>query len=85
MRNPIDIDHTHSHAIYREIGERLEQYLIAETELPASLRKQVERLHELEGGSPSIVPDLKHGFENEPSKASRGDRSRFAWLWQRKS
>ncbi len=86
MRNAIDIDHTHSRAICREIGEGVQQYLRAEPELPASIRKQVERLRELEGESPSIVSDLKHGFENEPSKdASRGDRSRFAWLWRRKS
>ena len=79
MRNPIDIDHTHSRAICREIGERLQQYLRAETELPASMREQVHRLQELEGRSPSIVPDMEHGFGNEPRKGvSR------SWPWRRK-
>ena len=80
MRNPIDIDRTHSRAICREIGERLQQHLRAEAEL--SMRKQVYRLQELEGESPSIVPDMEQGFRNEPRKVvSRGDRSRFAWRW----
>jgi hypothetical protein len=86
MRNTIDIDHVHSRAICREIGERLWQHLRPEPELPASMRKQVEHLRELEGQSPSIVPDMEHRFENEPSNhASRGDRSRFAWLWRRET
>jgi hypothetical protein len=52
MGNPIDIDNTHSRAICREIGERLQQYLRrADTELPASMRKQVQRLYELEDRS----------------------------------
>jgi hypothetical protein len=46
MRNPIDLDHTHSRAIWQEIGERLRQHLGAEPELPASIRKQVDRLGE---------------------------------------
>jgi len=56
MRNPIDIDHIHCRAICREIGERLQQRLRPEGELPASMRKQIRRLDELEGQSPSIVP-----------------------------
>jgi hypothetical protein len=46
MRNPIDIDHAHSRAIRQEIGERLQQYLRAEPELPKSIRRQVDRLGE---------------------------------------
>jgi hypothetical protein len=38
MRNRIDIDHIHSRAIVREIGERLRASLKPEPELPASLR-----------------------------------------------
>jgi len=52
MRNPIDIDYTHSRAICREIGERLQQYLRAEAELPASMSEQIRQLHDLEGQSP---------------------------------
>ena len=44
MRNPIDIDHAHSRAIRQEIGERLQQHMRAEPELPASIRRQVDRL-----------------------------------------
>ena len=85
MRNPIDIDRTHSRAICREIGERLQQYLRAEAEIPTSMRKQVHRLHELEGHSPSIVPDMEHGFGNEPrTGVSRKDVSRSTWPWRRK-
>jgi hypothetical protein len=85
MRNPIDIDHNHSRAICREIGERLQQHLRAEPELPASMRKRIRQLHELEGQSPSIVPDMEHGFGNEPKGVSRRDASRFTWPWPRKS
>ena len=66
MRNPIDIDHKHSRAISQEIGERLQAYLRVEPELPANIRMQVDQLQQLEGQSPSIVPDEEHG--NEPSK-----------------
>jgi hypothetical protein len=86
MRNPIDIGHTQSRAICREIGERLQQHLRIEVELPANMKEQVHRLQELEGESPSIVPDVEHGFGNEPRKGvRRGSASRFIWLWQRKS
>jgi hypothetical protein len=86
MRNPIDIDHKHSRAICQEIGERLQAYLRVEPELPASPKKQVDQLHQLEGQSPSIVPDVEHRFKTEPSRdgASRGDQSRFTWPWRRK-
>ena len=57
MRNPIDIDHANSRAIWQEVGERLRQYLRAEPELPTSIRRQVDRLGE---GQPlSIVPDAE--------------------------
>jgi hypothetical protein len=56
MRNRIDIDHKHSHAIVREIGERLRVSLKPEPELPASVRTQINRLRELEEQSPSIIP-----------------------------
>ena len=59
MRNNVDIDHAHSRAITREIGERLHASLRQKPELPASLKMQIDRLCELEDQSPSIVP----GFE----------------------
>jgi hypothetical protein len=37
--------------------------LSVEPELPASLRRQVDQLRELDGQSPSIVPDVGHGFK----------------------
>ncbi len=56
MPNRIDIDHKHSRAIVREIGERLRASLKPEPELPASIRTQIHRLRELEEQSPSIIP-----------------------------
>ena len=48
MRNPIEIDYSHSRAIIREIGERLRTSLKDDRELPASLRLQIDRLRQLE-------------------------------------
>lgn len=48
MRNQIDIDHKHSRAIVQKIGERLRASLKPEPEVPARLRKQLDRLRELE-------------------------------------
>ena len=56
MRNRTDIDHTHARAICLEIGERLRAHLGEEPELPANLKKRVDRLRQLEGPSPSTVP-----------------------------
>ena len=65
MRNRINIDHIHSQAISREIGQRLRASLRVDHELPPSIRNQIERLRELEGQSPSIVPTTEHGAGNE--------------------
>ena len=46
MRSPIDIDHVHSRAIRQEIGERLQQYMRVDPELPTSIKKHVNRLGE---------------------------------------
>jgi len=51
MRNPIEIDYSHSRAIIQEIGERLRTLLKEDRELPASLRLQIDRLRQLEGQS----------------------------------
>ena len=51
MRNPIEIDYSHSRAIVQEIGERLWASLKEDPELPASLRLQIDRLRQLEGRS----------------------------------
>jgi hypothetical protein len=85
MRNPTDIDHRVSRAICNEIGERLQMYLRVEPELPVALKMQVSQLRELEGQSPSIVPDVERGSGAEPSNGdvSRGD-SRFTWPWWRR-
>jgi len=70
MRNPIDVDHTHSRAIWQEIGERLQQYLRAESELPASIRRQVDPLGESWRASrPQSFPTWNHGFRR---RAKRG-------------
>jgi hypothetical protein len=56
MGHRVDLDHTHSRAIIREIGERLGASLKPEPELPEGLKKQIDRLRELEEQSPSIIP-----------------------------
>jgi len=58
MRNPIEIDYSHSRAIIQEIGERLRTLLKEDRELPASLRLQIDRLRQSEG-------------ESQPNVASR--------------
>jgi DNA-binding NarL/FixJ family response regulator len=50
MRNPIEIDYSHSRAIVQGIGERLRTVLKEDREVPASLRLQIDRLRQLEGG-----------------------------------
>ena len=56
MRNRIDIDSKHSRAIVQEIGERLRAFLQEEPDPPETLRRQIDRLRELEEQSPSIIP-----------------------------
>ena len=48
MRNRIDIDYSHSRAIFQEIGERLRASLKEDRELPVSLKMQIDRLRQLE-------------------------------------
>lgn len=55
MRNSVDIDHTHNHAVNREIGERLRTLLGVDAETPAILRAHLDRFRELEDESPSII------------------------------
>jgi hypothetical protein len=86
MRNRVDIDEKTSRAIIREIGERLRAVVGQDPDVPASLRKQINRLRELKSQPPPIVPTVEHGFEYKPHEhVSLGDRSRFAWFWRRKS
>ena len=86
MRNRVDIDEKTSRAIIREIGERLRAVVRQDPDVPASLRKQINRLRELKSQPPPIVPTAEYGFEYKPPEhVSPGDRSRFAWLWRRKS
>ena len=84
MRNRVDIDHTHARAIYLEIGERLRASLSEETELPVNLGTQIDRLCELDGQSPSIVPAVERRLENTSHRhACQGSRLRL-WSWWRK-
>jgi hypothetical protein len=48
MRNTVDIDARHSLAILREVGEGLRRSYEAERELPASFKRQLERLRQSE-------------------------------------
>jgi hypothetical protein len=53
MQNQVDIDHKHCREIILEIGERLRAYLGKESDLPASLAGQIDRLREVENRSAS--------------------------------
>ena len=79
MHNRIDIDHRHSLAISREIGERLQASLRVEPELPPSIRNRIERLRELEDQSPSIVPTMERGAGNEIHNDEKVRRN-ASWL-----
>jgi hypothetical protein len=59
MRNQVDIDEKTSRAIIREIGERLRGVIRQDPDLPASLRKQIDRLRELKGQPPPIGPTVR--------------------------
>ena len=48
MRSLVEIDSRHSRAIAKKIGEQLRESLKEDGELPANLRKQIERLHQSE-------------------------------------
>ena len=71
MRNPIEIDYSHSRAIIQEIGERLRTLLKEDRELPASLRLQIDRLRQLEGESqPNVAkPTTRWGLAARGCKA----------------
>ena len=63
MRNPVQIDHSHSSAIIQEIGERLQAPLKQQRELPVSLRLQIDRLRQSEVEShPNVRADLGLGL-----------------------
>jgi hypothetical protein len=83
MHNRIDIDRRHSLAISREIGERLQASLRVEPELPPSIKNQVERLRELEGPSPSIVPSMEHAARDKSRTNERLAGPPPSW-WRRK-
>lgn len=54
-----NLDHTHSRAIYMEIGERLRETLSRnQSELPPRIESRLDRLRELGDDSPSIVPSM---------------------------
>jgi hypothetical protein len=61
MQNRIvRIDRIHSRAISAEIADRLRIVLAKEqSEIPSSLRSQIDRLPELDEASPSIVPSYR--------------------------
>lgn len=56
MRTQIDIDKALSHALLREIGERL-QACLGEDELTPSLGVQLDRLRQLDDQSPRTTRD----------------------------
>jgi hypothetical protein len=65
----------HCRAICEEIGDRLRQDLTAVSPLPTRLRKLVDRIAELEGNSPPIIPDC----EGEPPPRGRPKHGLRFW------
>jgi hypothetical protein len=78
MRNRIDIDAALSRAIIREIGDRLQASLRDGEELPESLRRQIDRLRELDDEARSIPCDLPEERAGRPTAAQRLF-SRVSW------
>ncbi len=88
MPGRLDIDQIHSRAIAQEIGERLPALMGKEAELPPSLRRQIERLRELDGQSPPIVPtEEEENLSNNSGHhdGGRKDQPRPTFSWWRKS
>ena len=58
--NTLDLDHIHSEAVWRGIGEKLRDVLNRESpEMSQRLRSLIARLPELDRErAPSIVPDM---------------------------
>jgi hypothetical protein len=85
MHGAPNIDDRHSRAIAQEIGQRLQAYLRMDTELPPIIKTQLVRLRDLDGQSPSIVPEAEPEVESEGTKddPSGGNQSRFGWPWRR--
>ncbi len=86
MPGRLDIDQIHSRAIAQEIGERLPALMGKEAELPLSLRRQIERLRELDGQSPPIVPTEEENLSNNSGHhdGGRRDQPQPASSWWRK-
>jgi hypothetical protein len=67
----------HCRAICKEIGERLQHSLVRDTSVvPTRLRKLVDRIAELEGNAPLLIPDC----EDEPPALERKRGRRFWWF-----
>ena len=66
----------HCRAICEEIGERLRHSLARDTSpVPTRLRKLVDRIAELEGAAPPIIPDCG----DEPPAPERPKRGLSFW------
>jgi hypothetical protein len=71
MRNPIEIDYSHSRAVVQEIGERLLTSLKEDPELPAGLSLQIDRLRRSEGQSqPSVARPTTRWWARRPPTRS---------------
>jgi hypothetical protein len=79
MREPLDIDHTHSQAISQEIGERLEGLLGKQPATTVDLAKKIERLDESERQLPP--PTAGMGRSNgRPGIPQQGGSRLRDWL-----
>ena len=74
LTEALELDHCR--AICKEIGERLHHSLGRDTSpVPTRLRKLVNRIAELEGNEPPLIPDC----EDEPRTRERPKRGREFW------
>jgi hypothetical protein len=65
----------HCRAICEEIGERLQYSLARTLPVPTRLRELVNRIAELEGNAPPLIPDCG----DEPPARERPTRGRRFW------
>lgn len=81
MRNFLD-GQTHSHAITREIGERLRTVLREQSDLPPNLERQMQQLRALDE-APSISSH-EEKFAARSARSLAGIGHLLTW-WRRKS
>ncbi len=84
MHGALKIDDKHTRAIAQEIGQRLQTCLTVGTELPPTIKMQLLRLRDLDGRSPSLVPEAEPVVENARTGDEEGGRDQSRSDWPRR-